>query len=143
MIGCATAGALASVFHAPIGAIIFAIEIFSLDLTIASIVPMLLASSAGAITSILIYGDDTIFKFVIQDKFSPKDLPFYILLGLIGSLTSLYFVTIYKKMGLMFAAIEKKWLRLLVGAILVGALVFWFPSLIWRRIFYNQSPPHR
>ncbi len=129
MIGCATAGALASVFHAPIGAIIFAIEIFSLDLTIASIVPMLLASSAGAITSIWIYGDDTIFKFVIQDKFAPKDIPFYILLGLIGSLTSLYFVTVYKKMGIVFANIEKKWVKLVVGAGIVGALVYWFPSL--------------
>ncbi len=129
MIGCATAGALASVFHAPLGAIIFAIEIFSLDLTLASLVPMLLASSAGAITSIWMYGDDTIFKFVVQDKFAPKDLVFYVVLGIIGSLTSLYFITIYKKMGIMFALIRRKGMRLAVGALILGGLVFWFPSL--------------
>lgn len=129
MIGCATAGALASVFHAPIGAIIFAIEIFSLDLTIASIVPMLLASSAGAVTSIWMYGDDTIFKFVVQDKFEPQDIPMYILLGLIGSFTSLYFVTIYKKMGKLFSMVHRKWVRMLMGAAILGGLVFWFPSL--------------
>jgi len=129
MIGCATAGALASVFHAPIGAIIFAIEIFSLDLTIASIVPMLLASSAGAVTSIWIYGDDTIFKFVIQDKFAPKDIPMYILLGLIGSFTSLYFVSVYRMMGKFFGKINKQWKKLVLGSVILGALIYWFPSL--------------
>ncbi|HQU95948.1 MAG: chloride channel protein [Saprospiraceae bacterium] len=129
MIGCAAAGALASVFHAPIGAIIFAIEIFSLDLTIASIVPMLLASSIGALTSIWIYGDDTIFKFVVQDKFLPKDIPFYIVLGIIGALSSLYFITMYKWMGRIFAKVEKQWYKLLLGSIVLGTLIYWFPSL--------------
>ncbi|HMY85503.1 MAG TPA: chloride channel protein [Saprospiraceae bacterium] len=129
MIGCATAGALASNFHAPIGAIIFAIEIFSLDLTIASIVPMLLASSIGALTSIWIYGDETLFKFVIQDKFAPKDIPFYILLGVVGAMTSLYFIMMYKWMGKLFAALDKQWKKLLVGSLILGAAIYFFPSL--------------
>lgn len=129
MIGCATSGALASIFHAPIGAIIFAIEIFSLDLTLASLVPMLLASIAGSVTSILIYGDDTIFKFVVQDRFQPRDIPFYIILGVVGALSSLYFTTVYRMMGRMFARIKRRSYRLVLGSLILGGLVYWFPSL--------------
>ncbi|HQW12258.1 MAG TPA: chloride channel protein [Saprospiraceae bacterium] len=129
LIGCAASGALASVFHAPIGALIFAIEIFSLDLTLASLVPMLLASTTGAMTSILIYGDETIFSFTVKEKFELQQIPFYLLLGMIGALTSLYFTFIYKWMGRVFKKMGKPFIRLIVGSVILGLLVYLFPSL--------------
>ena len=129
LIGCATSGALASIFHAPIGAIIFAIEIFSLDLTLSSLVPMLLASATGALTSFFIYGDDTIFKFKIHEKFELDQLPSYLILALVGAVTSLYFSFIYKWMGNTFNRFKRPVLRVLLGSIILGILVYIFPSL--------------
>ena len=129
LIGCATSGALASIFHAPIGAIIFAIEIFSLDLTLASLVPMLLASATGTLTSYFIYGDDTIFKFQIHEKFELEQIPFYLILALVGAITSLYFSFIYKWMGKTFNRLQRPLLRVILGSLVLGALVYVFPSL--------------
>ncbi|MGB5237238.1 MAG: chloride channel protein, partial [Flavobacteriaceae bacterium] len=39
LIACASAGAIASIFQSPIAAIIFAVEVFSLDLTMLSVLP--------------------------------------------------------------------------------------------------------
>ena len=77
MIGCATAGAIASIFNAPIAAIIFTIEIFSLDLTLVSLVPLLLASVSGAVTSIFMEGNDSLFQYSSIDPFRIEDLPWY------------------------------------------------------------------
>lgn len=129
LIGCAASGVLSSIFHTPIGAIIFTIEIFSLDLTLASLVPMLLSSIAGSLTSFMIYGDETIFNFTTNDPFKLEQIPFYLILGVIGAFSSLYFVTVYKWMGKFFNHLGKSWLKLLVGAVILGLLVYLFPSL--------------
>ncbi|HIC32446.1 MAG TPA: chloride channel protein, partial [Flavobacteriaceae bacterium] len=67
LIGCAAAGALSSIFKAPIAAIVFAIEVFSLDLTIASMLPLLLASLSAILTSYFFFGDDILLPFKITD----------------------------------------------------------------------------
>lgn len=51
LIGAAAAGTMASIFKAPIAAIVFAVEIFSLELTLASMIPLLLASITAVLTS--------------------------------------------------------------------------------------------
>lgn len=63
LMSCASAGAIASIFNAPIAAIIFTIEIFSLDLTLSSLMPLLLSSISGAVTSILLQGNDYLFHY--------------------------------------------------------------------------------
>ena len=80
LIGCAAAGALSSIFKAPIAAIIFAIEVFSLDLTIASMLPLLLASLSAIITSRFFFGSDVLLPFVIEDPFKINDILYFIFL---------------------------------------------------------------
>ena len=65
LIGCAAAGAIASIFKSPIAAIIFAIEVFSLDLTFASLLPLLIASVSSVITSYFFLGDEILFNFTV------------------------------------------------------------------------------
>ena len=72
LIGCASAGAIASIFKSPIAAIIFAIEVFSLDLTFASLLPLLIASVSSVITSYFFLGDSVLFDFNVSDKFQLK-----------------------------------------------------------------------
>ena len=129
LIGCAAAGAMSSIFKAPIAAIIFAIEVFSLDLTIASMLPLLLASLSAIITSYFFFGSDVLLPFKIEDSFKIGDVPFYIILGLFAGLTSIYFTEVYERVQKLFDKISSPIKRLLFGGIAIGLLVYLVPPL--------------
>lgn len=129
LIGCAAAGAMSSIFKAPIAAIIFAIEVFSLDLTIASMLPLLLASLSAILTSYFFFGDDILLPFRIEDKFVISDAPFYMVLGVFAALTSIYFAQVYDKFQKFFDKIKSPIKRLVIGGILLGILIYFIPPL--------------
>ena len=129
LIGCAAAGALSSIFKAPIAAIIFAIEVFSLDLTIASMLPLLLASLSAIITSYFFFGSDVLLPFKIEDVFSIKDVPFYIVLGVVAGFTSIYFTEVYDRVQKFFDRFKSPVKRLLIGGIGLGVLIYFIPPL--------------
>ncbi|MFT5237586.1 MAG: CIC family chloride channel protein [Flavobacteriaceae bacterium] len=129
LIGCAAAGAMSSIFKAPIAAIIFAIEVFSLDLTIASMIPLLLASVSAIITSYFFFGNDILLPFNIEDEFLIKDIPFYILLGIVAGFVSVYFTNIYERFQKFFEKIGSPIRRLIIGGIGIGILVYFIPPL--------------
>lgn len=129
LIGCAAAGAMSSIFKAPIAAIIFAIEVFSLDLTIASMLPLLLASISAIITSYFFFGNDVLLPFKIEDSFTIADFPFYLILGIVAGATSIYFTEVYERTQKLFNKIDSPIKRLLVGGIGIGILVYFVPPL--------------
>ncbi len=129
LIGCAAAGAMSSLFKAPVAAIIFAIEVFSLDLTLVSLIPLLLASISAIITTYFFLGNDVLLPFNIQDGFILKDIPFYILLGVIAGFVSVYFTEIYERFQNFFDKISSPIKRLLIGGIGIGILVYLVPPL--------------
>ena len=129
LIGAAAAGAMSSIFKAPIAAIIFAVEIFSLELTIASLIPLLLASITAVLTSYFFLGDDVLLHFQLQDKFGLRDVLFYMLLGVSSAATSIYFSKVYFKISDLFKRINSPYYRLLIGGTLLGILVFFIPPL--------------
>ncbi|MBD0824773.1 chloride channel protein [Aestuariibaculum marinum] len=129
LIGCAAAGAMSSIFKAPIAAIIFAIEVFSLDLTIASMLPLLLASLSAILTSYFFFGDDILLPFRIEDKFYIDDAPFYIILGVVAAFVSIYFTEIYDRIHTFFDKIESPVKRLIIGGLGLGLLIFLIPPL--------------
>lgn len=129
LIGCAAAGAMSSLFKAPIAAIIFAIEIFALDLTLVSMIPLLLASVSAILTSYFFFGSDIILHYTLTDEFDTSEVPFYILLGGMASLCSIYFTKLYFKIGEYFKKIASPFSRLIIGGSLLGVLVFFIPPL--------------
>lgn len=130
LISCATAGAIATIFNAPIAAIIFTIEIFSLDLTMASLIPLLFASVSGSVMSILIEDERTyLFHYKLTDPFAFSDLPGYILLGAICALVSVYFTTAYFKVEGLFGKVKKPLLKTILGGLMLGLLIFLIPPL--------------
>jgi len=129
LIGAAAAGAMASIFKAPIAAIVFAVEIFSLELTMASLIPLLLASITAVLTSYFFFGDDVLLHFSLQDTFDFKDVVFYILLGVISATVSIYFSKVYFKIDTLFKSITNLYKRLLVGGILLGVIIYFMPPL--------------
>jgi CIC family chloride channel protein len=129
LIGAATAGAMASIFKAPITAIIFAVEIFSLELTITSIIPLLLASIFAVLTSYFFLGDDILLHFKLDDKFRLKEVFFYVLLGITSATTSIYFTKAYYTIDDFFKKILSPYKRLIFGGVLIGILVYLMPPL--------------
>ncbi|AVI50360.1 chloride channel protein [Pukyongia salina] len=129
LIGCAAAGAMSSIFKAPIAAIIFAVEVFSLDLTLVSLIPLLLASVSAVITSYFFFGNDIILPFSITDKFTLSDLPVYALLGVVAGFVSIYFTITFERIQKFFDKFSSPLKRLIIGGLGIGILVYFIPPL--------------
>ena len=129
LIGCATTGAMSSMFQAPIAAIIFAVEIFSLDLAFASLVPLLLASVSAVITSYFFVGTDVLFGFKLVDVFQMKDIPFYIILAFLTGIASVYFSKMYFKIINFFEQFNSPFKKLVIGGIAIGIMLYLIPPL--------------
>jgi len=129
LIGAAAAGTMSSIFKAPIAAIVFAVEIFSLELTLASMIPLLLASITAVLTSYFFFGDDVLLHFQVQDKFYLNDVMFFVFLGVISSMVSIYFSKVYFGIGDFFKRFDNPYKRLLIGGIALGTIVYFVPPL--------------
>ncbi|MBJ7880888.1 chloride channel protein [Gelidibacter salicanalis] len=129
LIGCAAAGAMSSIFKAPIAAIIFAIEVFSLDLTIASMLPLLMASLSAILTSYFFLGNDVLLPFSLEEGFKLSDAPFYLLLGVVAAFTSIYFTEVYDRIQRLFDRIDSPIKKLVIGGSLLGMLIYFIPPL--------------
>jgi CIC family chloride channel protein len=129
LIGAAAAGAMSSIFKAPIAAIVFAVEIFSLELTLASMIPLLLASITAVLTSYFFFGDDVLLHFQVQDKFYMNDVMFFVFLGVTSSVVSIYFSKVYFGIGDFFKQFKNPYKRLLIGGIALGTIVYFVPPL--------------
>ncbi len=82
LLGFAAAGAMAAIFKAPVAAIVFVLEVIMLDLTMATIIPLLIASTTAALTTYLIVGQDVLYPFEVTEKFVLKDTLYYIMFGI-------------------------------------------------------------
>ncbi len=129
LIGCASAAAISSMFKAPITAIIFVLEIFSFDIALASLVPLLLASVSGVMTSYFFLGSDIIFKFNLKDAFHIGDIYYYIILGIGTGIASVYFSKIFFGITHFFEKFTSEYKRILLGGIAVGTIFFFIPPL--------------
>lgn len=129
MIGCGAAAAMSGIFNAPIAAIVFALEVIMLDLTAGSMIPLLMASVSATLTSYLMFGDEVLFNVEVMDGFGLSDVPFYILLGVLTGLLSVYFCKSYWTVERLFTKVKGKYSKALVGSIILGGLIFLFPPL--------------
>lgn len=129
MIGCGAAGAIAGIFKAPIAALIFALEVLMLDLTMASLIPLLIAAVTGASISAFLMGSAVIFTFSVSEPFSLVNIPFYIILGIVTGLVSLYFTRANIFIESRFGKIKRPLNKLLIGGITVSTLIFILPPL--------------
>ncbi len=129
LIGCATAAAISSIFKSPIAAIIFAVEVFSLDLTFASLLPLLIASVSSVLTSYFFLGDELIFNFNITDKFEIQDTLFYIVLGIGTGFASIYFTKMYFGIMSFFERFKTRLQKLIIGGLAIGIMLYFIPPL--------------
>ncbi|MBR9997807.1 MAG: chloride channel protein [Cyclobacteriaceae bacterium] len=129
LVGCGAAGAISAIFNSPIAGVIFCFEVIITDLTITGFIPLLIASVAGSIISMLLLGDDILFFFKLTESFKASDTPFYILLGIICGLSSLYFTRMMYKIEKKIEMIRNDIGRGLTGGILLGIIIIIFPPI--------------
>jgi len=129
MMGCAASATLSAIFNAPIAALVFALEVFMLDLTTASIVPLLLASASATLTSHFITSPELSFHAEFTRNFDLKFIPHIVLLGLLAGMFSAFFNRLYFHIQRLFKRINKQGYKLLVGGISLGIIILIFPSL--------------
>lgn len=129
LLGCASAGAMAAIFKAPIAAIVFALEVIMLDLTMASLVPLLVASATATLTSYALLGQNVLYSFELKEQFIMSEIPVYILFGVLAGFVSVYYTRIYMFIIEAFDRIKNWYKRLLIGGLVLGVLIFLFPSL--------------
>ena len=108
---------------------VFAIEVFSLDLTLTSLVPLLLSSVSGALMSHLFSGSDYLFPYVITEAFEIRDLPYFIALGTLAAFFSIYFNRVYFGVEKIMNRIANPYLKLLLGGLAIGGLIYLIPPL--------------
>jgi len=129
MLACGASGAIAAIFNTPIAAIVFALEVLLIDLTRFSLIPLLMASVSGAITTKLFLDDDILIKFDILHPFEIAHLPYYVLLGILSGFVSVYFTKMFLWIEKYFESIDSHFRKLSIGGLSLGLLVFTFPAL--------------
>lgn len=129
LLACGTAGAIGGIFKAPIAGLVFAIEVLMLDLTLSSIVPLLISSVTGATVAYLLMGKGVVLSVLNTQPFALNNIPFYILLGLLCGLISFYFTKTSMRIESFGQKIKSNTNRILIGGISLAVLIFLFPSL--------------
>jgi len=133
LVGCGAAGAISGIFKAPIAGILFTLEILMLDLTISSVVPLLISSVTAATVAYFLMGDRVLFTFDIVEAFNISNIPWYILLGVISGMVSLYFSKMTLFLESNYNKVSNVYLRLVIGGVVLGGLIYLFPP------FYGEG----
>lgn len=129
LIGCGAAGAISAIFGAPIGAVIFAIEVILMEISTASFIPLLIASVTGSMTSMILIGDESLFNFDLKDTFLAAHMPYYLLLGILCGFVSLYFSKMVRSTEKIIRDLNSQPMRILYGGAFLGFIVFFFPPI--------------
>ena len=139
LIGCGAAAAIAAIFKAPIAGLIFALEVLKLDLTMTAIIPLLIATVVGAIFSTFFLGEGIEFYFALKEPLNYSHIPFYILLGGVTGLVSIYFSWMIERVEKGVKMIAQPYMRVALGGSMLGILIFLFPPLFGEGYFSMRS----
>lgn len=129
LVGAGATGAIAGIFKAPIAAVVFSLEVLMLDITMVTVIPLLISAAAAATVSYFFLGSGVLFSFDMVEEFKINHLIYYAGLGVFTGLISLYFTHATMSIEEKMANLKSQWQRWLIGGILLGILIFIFPSL--------------
>ncbi|GHV57937.1 chloride channel protein [Bacteroidia bacterium] len=129
LVGCGAAGAIAGIFKAPIAGLLFTIEVLMLDLTTASVLPLLISSVSAASVSYIFTGTDAMFHFAQQEAFNLERIPYVLILGVVCGLIALYFTRATIWTESKFRALGTFWKKFCLGAAILSILIFLLPPL--------------
>lgn len=130
LVGCGASAAIAGVFKAPIAGLVFTIEVLMIDLTMASLMPILIASVTATCFTYIFIGNDSLFNFHLDSAWTIERVPANIFLGIACGLISFYFIRMMTFCENGFAKLKnRRYAKLLIGGLMLSTLIFLFPSL--------------
>ncbi len=129
LVGCGAAGAIGGIFKAPIAGVMFTLEVLLLDMTMTSIVPLLISSITANAFSYLMMGSEAMFRFENAVPFELGRIPFIIVLGVVCGLVSLYFTRGMNWLEGFFKKIDRPYRKIAIGGAMLSLLIFFFPPL--------------
>ena len=129
LIGCGASGAVAGIFKAPIAGLVFTLEVLMIDLTMASLLPLLISCLTATCVTYSLTGTEAQFSFQLLDPFTVERVPTAILLGIFCGLVSLYFTRTMNSFEQVFGRLKGLYPRLLLGGSLLAVLIYFFPPL--------------
>jgi chloride channel protein, CIC family len=130
MVGCGAAGAVSGIFKAPLAGLLFTLEVLMLDLTMASLIPLMVSAITATTIAYFLMGNAVLFSFTLENTFIVENTGFYILLGAFCAMVALYFTRTTLKFEGLFKKIGKPFNKILIGATILTFFVFLFPS-VW------------
>lgn len=129
LIGCGASGAVAGIFKAPIAGLMFTLEVLMIDLTMASLLPLMVSCLTATCITYALTGSGSMFQFQLTDPFTVERVPTTVLLGIFCGLISLYFTRTMNRFEQVFARFRNGWSKLLLGGSVLALLIYFFPPL--------------
>ena len=133
LLACGIAAGVSAAFNAPIAGVLFAAEVFLIEISLSAIIPVILASATGALLSKIVLGESILLHFEMKEAFRSENLPFYLILGLISGLLSLWFSRTSHRFSAWFKKFRNPYVAAMTGAVMLAALLLIFPS------FYGEG----
>lgn len=130
LVGCGAAGAIAGIFKAPIAGLVFTLEVLLIDMTMSSLLPILVSCVTATCFTYILSGDAALFTFHLDNEWNVQRIPACLLLGIFCGLMSLYFIrTMSFAEGIFARFKDKPLVKLAIGGSMLSLLIFLFPSL--------------
>ena len=129
LVGCGAAGAIAGIFKAPIAGLVFVIEVLLLDLTMTSVLPLLISSVTAATMAYVFTGTQAMFMFSQTEDFAIERIPYVLLLGVFCGLVSLYFTRVMNRIEGVYRGLGVYWKKFLLGGTMLSIFLFLMPPL--------------
>lgn len=129
LVGCGAAGAVSGIFKAPIAGLVFTLEVLMIDLTMASLLPLLITSVTAASVSYLLTGTEAMFQFHMDYPFNLDRIPYAIGLGIFCGLVAWYFTRSMNWIENIFRRYSNPYVKFLIGGVMLSVLIFLFPPL--------------
>ena len=129
LIGCGASGAVAGIFKAPIAGLMFTLEVLMVDLTMASLLPLLVSCLTATCITYALTGTDPMFNFELLDPFTIERVPSAVLLGVCCGFVSLYFTRVMNSFEQVFGRLGNMLTKLALGGAVLAALIYFFPPL--------------